>query len=167
MRISATICTPSQGLESAENLAFSLPVWLQAPVEDAAERVRATIAGASDLQAQQRSCSNAWDLYRRTRPAASPESAARARTLGLPGPHPLLAAACPTYNQGDPQAQVLHPALSTCSSASSEVMPSPNSLECHVSLTKPSCTTCICAAAGEGCRPEGKVEILPAIGDSA
>ena len=115
----------SRCLRSAEDLPFSLLVWLQAPVEDAAERVRATIAGAPDLQAQQRSCSNAWDLYRRTRPAASPESAARARTLGLPGPHPLLAAACPTYTQGDRQAQVVYPALSTCYSASSEVMPLP------------------------------------------
>ena len=115
----------SRCLRSAENLAFSLLVWLQSPVEDAVERVRATIAGAPDLQAQQRSCSNAWDLYRRTRPAASPESAARARTLGLPGPHPLLAVACPTYTQGDPQAQVVYLALSTCYNASSEVMPSP------------------------------------------
>ena len=79
----------------------------QAPVEDAAERVRAIVAGASELQAQQRSCSNAWSLYKRTRPAASPESAARARTLSAPGPHPLLAAACASYTQEDAQAQVI------------------------------------------------------------
>ena len=78
-----------------------------------AERVRATIRGASDLQAQQRSCSNAWDLYRRTRPAASPESAARARTLEQPGPHPLLAAACPSYTCGNEQAQVLYQSFQT------------------------------------------------------
>ncbi len=89
---------------------LTLAALLQAPVEDATERVRASIAGASDLQVQQRSCNNAWDLYRRTRPAASPESAARARNLEVPGPHPLLAAACPTYTQGDVQAQVRHQA---------------------------------------------------------
>ena len=83
------------------------PAQLQAPVEDAAERVRDIVAGASELQAQQRSCSNAWNLYKRTRPAASPESAARARTLAAPGPHPLLAAACTAYTQEDAQAQVI------------------------------------------------------------
>ena len=76
-------------------------------MEDAAERVRAIVSGASELQAQQRSCSNAWNLYKRTRPAASPESAARARALDAPGPHPLLAAACTAYTQEDPQAQVI------------------------------------------------------------
>ena len=76
-------------------------------MEDAAERVRDMVAGASELQAQQRSCSNAWNLYKRTRPAASPESAARARTLAAPGPHPLLAAACAAYIQEDAQAQVI------------------------------------------------------------
>ena len=76
-------------------------------MEDAAERVRDIVAGASELQAQQRSCSNAWNLYKRTRPAASPESAARARTLAAPGPHPLLAAACTAYTQEHAQAQVI------------------------------------------------------------
>ena len=101
-------CNSRRVCQACEALESYITRLLQAPVEDATERVRASIARASDLQVQQRSCNNAWDLYRRTRPAASPESAARARNLEVPGPHPLLAAACPTYTQGDVQAQVGH-----------------------------------------------------------
>ena len=80
--------------------------FLQAALEDSAERVRTAVAAGSDLEGLQRSCANAWSLYKRTRPPASPESAARARDMGSVGMHPLLAAAAPRDGPGGLEAQV-------------------------------------------------------------
>lgn len=54
------------------------------------ERVRECVARSATLQGLQKPCSNAFDLYRRTRPPASTESLKRARNLPEPGPHPVL-----------------------------------------------------------------------------
>ncbi|CAL8470205.1 g9747 [Coccomyxa elongata] len=77
----------------------------QAALEDYLERVWAAVAGASELQGLQRSCANAWLLYKRTRPAASPESVARARSMPAPGIHPLLAVTCPQPSLAGMEAQ--------------------------------------------------------------
>ncbi len=79
---------------------------LQDALQDTSERVRAAVAASQELQALQRSCTNAWNLYCRTRPAASPESAARARGMPVPGVHPLLAAAAPQSAVDAPDIQV-------------------------------------------------------------
>jgi hypothetical protein len=83
---------------------------LQAALEDNTERVRAAVAGASELQGLQRSCANAWLLYKRTRPAASPESVTRARSMPAAGVHPLLAVVCPQSSLAGLEAQVGYPA---------------------------------------------------------
>ena len=87
-------------------LAFSDANLPQAALEDNAERVRAAVANASELQGLQRSCANAWLLYKRTRPAASPESVTRARSMPAAGVHPDLAAACPQSSLAGLEAQV-------------------------------------------------------------
>ena len=65
----------------------------QAALDAEGERVREALAADADLDAAKRSTDNAGQLYRRTRPAAAAESAARARALPPPGVHPLAAAA--------------------------------------------------------------------------
>lgn len=54
-----------------------------------------TSSKSSDLQALLRPCNNAFKLYLKTRPPASNESARRAKTLPVEGPHPWLAKGIP------------------------------------------------------------------------
>jgi len=65
-------------------------------LESAGEHVRELVAHSSDLQAQLRYATNAFKLYRKTRPAASPESIRRAKGLPAEGIHPVLASSVPS-----------------------------------------------------------------------
>lgn len=63
----------------------------------------------------QRSCTNAFSLYKRTRPPAAPESVARAKALPKEGVHPLLAAQVPVTSGTGLEAQVgLNSAVLCC-----------------------------------------------------
>lgn len=53
-----------------------------------------------------KACSNAFGLYKRTRPPAAPESVARAKGLPKEGIHPLLAAKVPVTAASGLEAQV-------------------------------------------------------------
>ena len=73
----------------------------------------------SDLEGMERSCTNAWKLYKRTRPAASPESVARTREMAAAGVHPMLAAALPQASLMGAEAEVV--ALARSSSSWAEI----------------------------------------------
>lgn len=68
---------------------------LQAALDDSIEHAREAIGSSHDLQGMQKAVSNAFGLYKRTRPPAAPESVARARGLPKEGIHPMLAAKVP------------------------------------------------------------------------
>ncbi len=65
-------------------------------LESAGEHVRELVAHSTDLQSQLRYANNAFKLYRKTRPAASPESIRRAKGLPAEGIHPVLASSVPS-----------------------------------------------------------------------
>ena len=69
----------------------------QVCLETSGEHVRELIANSSDLTAQLRYATNAFKLYKKTRPGAAPESVKRAKMLPREGIHPLLAASVPPY----------------------------------------------------------------------
>ena len=68
---------------------------VQVVVADAAARTRTLLEQSETMASLQRSATAAFGLYRRTRPAASPQSAVRAKALPAEGVHPLLAAHVP------------------------------------------------------------------------
>ncbi len=70
-----------------------------------AERLREVEAAAPELSGAARSLANAFSLYVRTRPAASPESVARAKQLPKEGAHPALLAQLPGAQRLDLQAE--------------------------------------------------------------
>ncbi len=72
----------------------------QVSLESSGEHVRELVAHSTDLQAQQRYAVNAFKLYRKTRPAAAPESVKRAKGLATEGIHPVLAASVPSTSFG-------------------------------------------------------------------
>ena len=74
----------------------------QVSLETSGEHVRELISNSSDLQAQLRYATNAFKLYRKTRPGAAPESVKRAKALPQEGIHPLLAASVPSQTLGMP-----------------------------------------------------------------
>ncbi len=73
---------------------------LQAALEVGTDHVRSVLAGSEDLQSAARSADRAFQLYRKTRPAPSPESIKRARSGDPEGIHPLLARALPETGLG-------------------------------------------------------------------
>lgn len=62
--------------------------------------MRELISNSSDLTSQLRYATNAFKLYRKTRPGAAPESVKRAKLLPQEGIHPLLAASVPSRALG-------------------------------------------------------------------
>ena len=68
---------------------------MQVVVADAATRTRTLLEQSETLASLQRSATAAFVLYRRTRPAAAPQSVVRAKALPAEGIHPLLAAHVP------------------------------------------------------------------------
>lgn len=68
-----------------------LGAFPEALLDVAIEQTRAHHALSPSMQSLEKSCENAFTLYRRTRPPASSESVRRARAVGKPGPHPTLA----------------------------------------------------------------------------
>lgn len=78
----------------------------QAALDDSIERTRELVASKHDLQGIQKACSNAFQLYKRTRPPASAESVNRAKQATLEGIHPLLAAKVPVTAISGLEAQV-------------------------------------------------------------
>ena len=68
---------------------------MQVVVADAATRTRTLLEQSETLASLQRSATAALALYRRTRPAAAPQSVVRAKALPAEGIHPLLAAHVP------------------------------------------------------------------------
>ena len=62
---------------------------------DAATRIRTLLEQSETLASLARSATAAFALYRRTQPAAAPQSAVRAKALPAEGVHPLLAAHVP------------------------------------------------------------------------
>ncbi len=87
------------------------------------ERVRAVVGAGSELEGLQRSCANAWKLYQRTRPAASPESVARARSMAAAGVHPTLAAALPAASRAGAEAEVGWPLCESCLPCTAQARP--------------------------------------------
>lgn len=79
---------------------------LQAALDDSIEHAREALTSSHDLIGMQKSCSNAFSLYKRTRPPAAPESVARAKALPKEGVHPLLAARVPVTSGTGLEAQV-------------------------------------------------------------
>lgn len=71
--------------------ACRLGAFPEALLDIAIEQARAHHALSPSMQTLERSCDNAFGLYRKTRPPASSESVRRSRALDKPGPHPLLA----------------------------------------------------------------------------
>lgn len=67
----------------------------QAALEQVGERLKVVLEQDSSLESQWRSVTNAYSLYRKTRPSAAGESVKRARSLPADGIHPLLAKAMP------------------------------------------------------------------------
>lgn len=59
------------------------------------EHLKDAVESNTDLEGAQRSLSNAFTLYCKTRPAASTESSRRAKSMPPEGMHPLLAARTP------------------------------------------------------------------------
>lgn len=91
---------------STADCAECAPVWLQAALDDSIEHAREALTSSHDLIGMQRSCNNAFSLYKRTRPPAAPESVARAKALPKEGVHPLLAAQVPVTSGTGLEAQV-------------------------------------------------------------
>lgn len=79
---------------------------LQAALEDAVAEAQNLVA-ENDLEGLQRSVGNAWALYVKTRPPASPESVVRAKGLVKEGIHPLLAQSMPATRLAGLEAQVI------------------------------------------------------------
>ncbi len=79
---------------------------LQAALDDSIEHARDTISSSHDLLGLQKACTNAFGLYKRTRPPAAPESVARAKGLPKEGMHPLLASKVPVTSGTGLEAQV-------------------------------------------------------------
>eukprot|EP00967_Tisochrysis_lutea_P037376 scaffold44929_cov24-Tisochrysis_lutea.AAC.2 len=79
----------------------SLPTYAQAVLGPIIEHVREVDKAASELSGMVRTLSNAYNLYLRTRPAASSESVKRARQLPQEGVHPTMLAALPPALHGD------------------------------------------------------------------
>eukprot|EP00892_Ulva_mutabilis_P001571 jgi/Ulvmu1/11414/UM075_0076.1 len=86
---------PMHGGAAAAEGASDGTSWLgafpEALLDIAIEQARAQLALSPSMQSLAQSCENAFTLYRKTRPPASTESVRRARALGKPGPHPMLA----------------------------------------------------------------------------
>jgi hypothetical protein len=61
------------------------------------------VDAAGDLASVQRTLQNAYSLYLKTRPAASSESAKRAKGLPKEGPHPMLLGKLPATRRGNLQ----------------------------------------------------------------
>jgi hypothetical protein len=78
----------------------AFPASLLEPLQD---HLRSVIEATQDLAGSQRSLTNAYTLYLKTRPAASSESAKRARGAAAEGPHPLLVARLPAGRLADLQ----------------------------------------------------------------
>ena len=79
---------------------------LQAALDDSIEHARDTVSSSHDLVGLQKACTNAFGLYKRTRPPAAPESVARAKALPKEGMHPLLASKVPVTSGTGLEAQV-------------------------------------------------------------
>lgn len=79
---------------------------MQAALDDSIEHAREAIGSSHDLQGMQKAVSNAFGLYKRTRPPAAPESVARAKGLPKEGIHPMLAAKVPVTAGTGLEAQV-------------------------------------------------------------
>ena len=86
-----------------------LLIWLagsQVALDGFAERIRQLLIEDATLAGLSKSATNAFRLYKRTRPAASAESLARTRLQAPEGVHPLLAAAIPASALAGLEAQV-------------------------------------------------------------
>lgn len=79
---------------------------LQVALDGIAERIRQQLVEDATLAGLSKSATNAFRLYKRTRPAASAESLARTRLQAPEGVHPLLAAAIPASALAGLEAQV-------------------------------------------------------------
>ncbi|GAX82476.1 hypothetical protein CEUSTIGMA_g9903.t1 [Chlamydomonas eustigma] len=82
------------GLEAGADLSL-YGTFPQSALDPVLERLREVQESSPDLADAQKSISNAYSLYLKTRPTASPESNKRAKQLPLGGIHPLLLAAMP------------------------------------------------------------------------
>ncbi len=76
-----------------------------------AEKLRLHEASASELSGAQKTLSNAFSLYVRTRPPASNESVKRAKQMAQESEHPLLLAQLPALQRVNLQAEVERAAL--------------------------------------------------------
>ena len=79
---------------------------MQVALDGIAERIRQQLVEDATLAGLSKSATNAFRLYKRTRPAASAESLARTRLQAPEGVHPLLAAAIPASALAGLEAQV-------------------------------------------------------------
>ena len=64
----------------------------EAMLDLSVEAVRNIVATNPSIASLENSCTNAFNLYKKTRPPASTESMKRAKAISREGPHPLLVA---------------------------------------------------------------------------
>eukprot|EP00879_Flechtneria_rotunda_P002941 GHRR01003158.1.p1 GENE.GHRR01003158.1~~GHRR01003158.1.p1 ORF type:complete len:643 (+),score=244.56 GHRR01003158.1:1343-3271(+) len=103
------------------------------------EHVRQLIASKQDLAGAQRSLTNAYNLYLKTRPAASAESVRRAKQLPPDGPHPLLLALVQQRQGGSSKFDMQHEvSLAAFTAKLANFRPSATVLEAEIAKVRPS-----------------------------
>lgn len=98
----AGIAQAAASLDASSSIFGSFP---QAALDDNIEHLRFLVESNADLQGAAHAADNAFKLYKRTRPAAAPESVRRAKIMPREGMHPVLAAALPSNALGGLEAQ--------------------------------------------------------------
>jgi ATP-dependent RNA helicase DDX54/DBP10 len=108
--------------------------FLQVVLSPITEHVKSLESSASELCGMRRSLTNAFNLYLRTRPAASPESTKRARALPQDGVHPLMVACLPPALQRDVRNET---ALAEFTAALKGFRPAATVLEAEIAGLRP------------------------------
>lgn len=101
------------------------------------EHVREVIESHTDLSSAQRSLTNAFQLYLRTRPGASSESVRRAKEMPKEGVHPLLLSATPAVKCINLEAEA---ALAVFTQSLKRFRPAATVLEADIAHVKPMTT---------------------------
>ncbi|KAI8463120.1 MAG: DEAD-domain-containing protein [Monoraphidium minutum] len=110
----------------------SFPAAILEPLQD---HLRNAVEAAPDLAGAQRTLTNAYGLYLKTRPAASSESAKRAKRLASEGPHPALVARMPGARVGSLQSEA---ALAEFTQRLKNFRPTATVLEAEIAKVRPS-----------------------------
>lgn len=110
----------------------SFPPSILEPLQ---EHLHNAIAAAEDLSGVQRTLTNAYSLYLKTRPAASSESVKRAKGMASEGAHPLLLAKAPASRVAGMQSEA---ALADFTQRLKSFRPAATVLEAEIAKLRPS-----------------------------